>query len=224
MPSHRSIAFAFAFAASCVLLSTFASTTAAAAETEAASPSGAYILPREVDVKASVRTSPVLQYGGIGASGDLGVTRIGPGTFAVGGSLAYEACVSSCWGMPYDLSQHQTWLEGRASYHLQAPHIGYLDLYPLFTVGVAFAGSTIHVADTTEYKGSSIAPTVGFGGGASYFFSHNFFVSGEATLRYAGGTYDYELARGPARPHDGSRVDSWSANTIALAIGAGARF
>lgn len=127
-------------------------------------------------------------------------------------------------GRAAHLQQHQTWLEGRASYHIAAPHIGYLDVYPLVTVGVVFAGSTIHVGDATEYKGSSVAPAFGIGGGASYFFSRHFFVSGEATVRYAGGAYDYTLARGPARPHAGQGVDSWSANTLALAIGAGLRF
>lgn len=198
---------------------------AAAAETADAPPSkaGAEIAPREIDAKANLRTSPILQYGGIGASGDVGITRAGPGTVAVGGSIAYETCGSTCWGAPLDFTQHQTWLEGRASYHLSAPNIGYLDVYPLVTVGVVFAGSTIHVADST-YKGSSVAPTVGLGGGASYFFTRHFFVSGEATLRYGGGSYDYELTRGPGRPHDRSGVDGWNGNTIALAIGAGARF
>lgn len=199
------------------------STPAFAAESDDASSSSAEIKPRQIDAKANIRTSPLLQYGGVGASGDVGIARLGPGTFAAGGSISYEACASTCWGTPLDFSQRSFWIEGRASYHLQAPRIGYLDVYPLFTLGMAISGARIHVVDS-EYRASSVAPAVGFGGGASYFFSKMFFVSAEAQLRYSGGAYDYELARGPARPFDSRGVDSWNATTIALSIGAGARF
>src|SRR5262245_14731434 len=93
--------------------------------------SRAEIQPHEVDVKASLRTSPVLQHAGIGVGGDVGVKKVGPGTIAVGGSIGYEACGSTCWGAPLDLSQHTTWLEARGSYHLAPSRIGYLDVYPL---------------------------------------------------------------------------------------------
>jgi hypothetical protein len=213
---HRSIGFVALF----VLLPA----QALAAEEPAPATTTAEIAPRQIDAKFDVRTSVLLQYGGIGVSGDYGLMRLGPGTLAVGGSIAYEACASTCWGAPHDFTQRQTWVEGRATYHLQAPHIGYLDLYPMVTVGAVFAGATIHVGDASEYRATSLAATVGFGGGASYFITRRIFVNGEVSLRYAGASYDYELARGPATPFDANGVDRWSGTTIALAIGAGARF
>ncbi|HEY8078522.1 MAG TPA: hypothetical protein VIF62_30540 [Labilithrix sp.] len=204
------------FAASSLLL---VSAPALAQETDQPdSQSHAEILPRQIDAKGMLRTSAVLQYGGVGVASDVGVARAGPGTIAVGGSLAYEACATSCWGMPYAFAQHQTYVEGRASYRLGAAHIANLELYPLMTLGVVIAGSSFKMNDV-KYDGSSFVPTVGFGGGASYSFAKHFFAFAEATLRYAAGTYDY----GNARAHD-SAVDTWSSNTIALAMGAGARF
>ena len=201
--------------------------SAAAADTppapDSVEASWADLRARQVDVKADLRTSALVQYAGIGASGDVGVARLGPGTLALGGGIAYEACGSTCWDTPLGFTQHQTMIEARGSYHLVPGRIRYLDIHPLVTLGVAFAGSTIHVGDS-EYRGSSVAPTVGFGAGATWFFAQRFFVSAEATLRWAAGSYDYELARGPSRPFDRSGVDATWPTTIALAIGAGARF
>ncbi len=203
------------FAAAALLL---VSAPAFAQETDQPSESHAEILPRQIEARAMLLTSAVLQYGGFGVGADAGLVRLGPGTFAVGGSLAYEACATSCWNMPYAFAQHQTFVEGRASYRMGAKHIANLELYPLMTLGVVFAGASFKMGDT-KYDGSSFVPTVGFGGGASYSFAKHFFVSAEATLRYAAGSYDY----GTVRAHD-SAVDTWSSNTIALAVGAGARF
>lgn len=78
--------------------------------------------------------------------------------------------------------------------------------------------------DGREYRASDTAPSVGFGAGASYFFTDHVFVAVEARFRYAAGSYSYELASGNARAFDRSGIDTWSASTVDTSGAIGARF
>ena len=184
----------------------------------------AVLQPWDVDVRGALHTTPILQYGGIGASADAGMRRIGPGTFALGGGFDYFVCGTTCSSTPLSFTQRQLSFEGRATYHMGLPKVGGLDFYPLLTAGFIVSRSSLTVGDSSEYRASDVAPSIGFGAGASYFFAGRFFVGAEARFRYAAGTYSYELASGPARPFDRGGVDTWSASTVDLSVAIGARF
>lgn len=179
--------------------------------------------PWDVDARASLHTTPLLQYGGIGASADAGMRKVGPGTVALGGGLDYFFCGTTCSSVPLSFTQRQVSLEARLSYHLALPQVKHVDFYPLVTAGFMVSRSSLSV-EGSEYRASDVAPSVGFGAGASYFFTDQIFVAAEARFRYAAGTYSYELASGNERPFDRSGVDTWSASTVDLSGAIGARF
>ncbi|MEA2747724.1 MAG: hypothetical protein QOI41_1867 [Myxococcales bacterium] len=182
------------------------------------------LLPWEADVRAGIHTTPILEYGGVGASIDAGMRKLGPGTLALGGGLDYFFCGTTCSSTPLAFSQKQLAFEGRVSYHLAVPHAPRVDIYPLITAGFISSRASIKVGDNSEYRASDVTPTVSFGAGASYFFAERFFVGAEARFRYAAGSYSYELASGPAKPFDHTGVDRWSSSTVDLAVAVGARF
>ena len=184
---------------------------------------GAEMKARQFDLRAGVHTSALLQYGGLGVAGDIGIAKLGPGTLAAGGELAYDACGLMCVSSPYEKFQTHLWGEARLAYHVSTPRLAHVDFYPLVTAGFVYAHSSITVNDS-EYRAGKLAPTVAFGAGASWFVTKRFFVSGEARLRVAAGDYGYELASGPGAQFDRSKVDTWTATTIDLGIAAGYRF
>ena len=179
--------------------------------------------PWEVDTRVALHTTPLFQYGGVGASADAGMRKLGPGTLAMGGGMGYFACGTSCSATPLEYTQRQLSLEGRVSYHMGLPKVRQLDFYPLLTAGFVVSRSTISVGDS-EYRASDLSPAVGFGAGASYFFADRFFVGAEARFRYATGSYSYELASGPGKPFDKTGIDTWNTSTVDLAFAFGARF
>jgi len=180
--------------------------------------------PWEVDTRVALHTTPIFQYGGIGASADAGMRKLGPGTLAMGGGMDYFVCGTSCSATPLEFSQRQLALEGRVSYHMALPKVRNLDFYPLLTAGFVVSRSSITVGENSEYRASDVAPAIGFGAGASYFFADRFFVGAEARFRYAAGSYSYELASGPAKPFDKTGIDTWNTSTVDLAFAFGARF
>lgn len=180
--------------------------------------------PWEVDVRGGLHTTPILEYGGVGASADAGMRKLGPGTLALGGGIDYLLCGTSCSSAPLAFTQKQLSFEGRVSYHLSVPNVPRVDVYPLVTAGLMSSRSSIKVGDNSEYRASDLTPTVSFGAGASYFFAERFFVGAEARFRYAAGSYSYELASGPAKAFDHSGVERWNASTVDLAVAVGARF
>ena len=180
--------------------------------------------PWDVDIRAGLHTTPILEYGGVGASVDAGMRKLGPGTLAVGGGMDYFLCGTSCSSAPYSFSQRQLSFEGRVSYHLSVPKVARMDIYPLITAGFMVSRSSINVGNNSEYRASDASPSVGFGAGASYFFTDRIFVGAEARFRYSAGSYSYELASGQARPFDQSGVSAWSASTVDLAAAVGTRF
>jgi hypothetical protein len=182
------------------------------------------LLPWEVDVRGGLHTTPILEYGGVGASADAGMRKLGPGTLALGGGIDYFVCGTTCSSTPLEFTQRQLSFEGRISYHLSVPKVARVDVYPLATAGLMSSRSSIKVGSNSEYRASDLTPTISFGAGASYFFAERFFVGAEARFRYAAGSYSYELASGPAKSFDHSGVDRWNASTVDLAVAVGARF
>ena len=182
------------------------------------------LLPWEVDVRGGLHTTPILEYGGVGASADAGMRKLGPGTLALGGGIDAFFCGTTCSSAPLAFTQRQLSFEGRVSYHLSVPKVSRVDVYPLVTAGLMSSRSSIKVGSNSEYRASDLTPTISFGAGASYFFAERFFVGAEARFRYAAGSYSYELASGPAKSFDHSGVDRWNASTVDLAVAVGARF
>ena len=82
---------------------------------------GRVLPPRKIDLRLTLNTSPLLSYIGLGASGDVGLRRIGPGTLAVGGGIEHAFCGSVCWtysgATPMDFGQRQVWPQARVTYH-----------------------------------------------------------------------------------------------------------
>jgi hypothetical protein len=179
--------------------------------------------PWDVDIRAGLHTTPILEYGGIGASADAGMRRLGPGTLAVGGGIDFAACGTTCSSAPLSFTQKQLSFEGRASYHLRVPKVARVDIYPLITAGFVVSRSSINVGGS-EYRASDAAPSVGFGAGASYFFTDRLFIGAEARFRYSAGSYSYELASGQAKPFDRSGVTAWNTSTVDLGLAVGTRF
>jgi hypothetical protein len=200
-------------------------TATAAGDRDVADTTTTYELkPWDVDIRAGVHTTPFLQYGGIGASADAGMRKLGPGTFAVGGGLDYFFCGTTCSATPSGFTQGQISVEGRVSYHLSPPKMSRVDFYPLVTAGFMVSRASMTVGNS-EYRASDVGPSVGFGAGGSYFFNDRFFIAAEAKLRYAAGSYSYELASGPSqKTFDHNGVDSWNASTLDLAFAVGTRF
>ena len=186
------------------------------------SPSSA-LAPWDVDVRAGLHTTPILEYGGVGASVDAGMRRLGPGTLAIGGGVDYLLCGMTCTSAPLSFSQKQLSFDARASWHLRVPKVARVDLYPLITAGFMVSRSSVTVGNS-EYRASDVAPSVGFGAGASYFFTDRIFAGAEARFRYAAGSYSYELASGAPKAFDRSNVTAWNASTVDLAVAVGTRF
>jgi len=179
--------------------------------------------PWDVDVRAGLHTTPILEYGGVGASVDAGMRKLGPGTLAIGGGMDYLFCGTTCTSAPLSFSQKQLSFDARASYHLRVPKIARIDIYPLITAGFIVSRSSITVGNS-EYRASDVAPSIGFGAGASYFFTDRIFAGAEARFRYSAGSYSYELASGAPKAFDRSNVTAWNASTVDLALAVGTRF
>ena len=180
--------------------------------------------PWEVDTRVALHTTPIFQYGGIGASADAGMRKLGPGTLAMGGGMDYFVCGTSCSATPLEFSQRQLALEGRVSYHMALPKVRNLDFYPLLTAGLRRLSVVDHGWREQRVSCLGRRAGLGFGAGASYFFADRFFVGAEARFRYAAGSYSYELASGPAKPFDKTGIDTWNTSTVDLAFAFGARF
>jgi opacity protein-like surface antigen len=186
------------------------------------------LLPRQVEVRATLNTGPLLPYVGLGVSADVGTVAIGPGTFAVGAAFEHGFCGSSCWSVdsktPLDLTQHHNFPQARASYHLGWKNVKQLDLYPMLAIGAIFASSTVDVDHgAAQYRASDAAAAVTMGGGASYAIAGRVFVGGEARVRYGGGSYEYTLASGSPRTFDRDAVSNWSVSGLDLLFAVGAR-
>ncbi len=192
-------------------------------------PSGSRpIQPFELDVRGTLSTDILLIYVGVGASADLGLIPAGPGTLAVGAGFEYDFCGSVCWFFsavtPFSFSQNQIAPSVRASYHLDLKTKN-LDFYPLLFGGPVFARASIEFDDgSASYVATDTGFQIGAGAGINYFVTERFFLGAEARLRYAKGSYSYELRSGNGRTFDKGNGDSWSLTGLNIVFAAGYRF
>ena len=155
--------------------------------------------PMQLDVRATLNADVLLAYIGLGASADLGLVPVGPGTFAVGAGFEYDFCGSVCWffsaATPLEFSHRQIWPQARASYHISLPSSKQkLDFYPFVGVGPVFARSQLSVDNgAARYVGTDTSIGVNFGGGLNLFVAGPVFIGGEARVRWAAGEYEYKL-------------------------------
>ncbi len=186
------------------------------------------LTPGHVDARITADTDILLAFMAGGASADVGVARLGPGTLTLGVQGEYAFCGSVCWFLntvtPLEFSQHQVSLAARASYHL--PIGKKVDLYPFASAGPTFATSTVRIDDgSAEYRGKDTAIALGAGAGVSYFLTDFIFIGAEGRLRYARGTYSYELVAGNEQQYrwDGN-VQTWSLTGLDFSGALGIRF
>ncbi|MFL5354858.1 hypothetical protein [Archangium sp.] len=139
--------------------------------------------------------------GEAGASTELGVVTIGPGTLSAGAQLGFRQCLLACSVSSVLAQQRVSNLDlyalGRLGYHfsLEGKNQDRVDLYGVLLGGVMEARTT-RSAPEFRYEGRGRGPAVGVGVGGSYFLSSRFFVGAEARLRFATGSYALTLTRG----------------------------
>jgi hypothetical protein len=184
--------------------------------------------PLHLDARITAHSDILLAYFGAGASADFGLVQIGPGTLAVGAGVEYDACGSVCWLFsavtPLEFTHQQISPQARASYHLALGRSKNLDFYPLVTGGPVLARSTVGVdGGAATYRGTDTAIGVAAGVGFSLFIAGPVFLGGEGRLRYARGTYSYELVSGDERTFARGEVDSWSLSGLEIIAGLGVR-
>ncbi len=185
--------------------------------------------PMQIDLRMGLNTNPVLSYIGFGLAADVGVTKTGPGTIALGAGWEHSACATSCWefesATPYmDFSERQNWAQARASYHLGLKSVPRLDAYPLLSLGPVFASSTVDLdGGATRYRGRNTTLGLGMGGGFTYSVYGPLFVGAEARIRYAAGGYEYRLINGREKGFDRASVEGFSLNGLDAFFAFGAR-
>ncbi len=186
--------------------------------------------PMQVDVRATINADVLLAYIGLGASADLGLVPVGPGTVAVGAGFEYDFCGTVCWlfsaATPLEFSHRQIWPQARASYHISFPSSKKkLDFYPFVGVGPVFARSQLSVDNgAARYVGTDTSIGVNFGGGLNLFVAGPVFIGGEARIRWAAGEYEYKLESGDGtRTFDRGSVDTWSLAGVDVLVAVGVR-
>jgi hypothetical protein len=136
-----------------------------------------------------------------GASAEVGVLPLGPGTLSLGAELSVNQCALACW-VPNlfterDVSRRDIHALGRLGYHFGSADRNYrkVDLYGVLLAGVMEARTTLTAPDYAfEGRGRPLA--FGLGVGGNYFPSSRFFVGGEARLRFASSSYELSPTRG----------------------------
>ncbi|RKH05880.1 hypothetical protein D7V97_23285, partial [Corallococcus sp. CA053C] len=188
--------------------------------------------PGDLDLRVHLTTDILVAFVEFGVAADLGVAPIGPGTLAVGAELNLGLCVTACGLVGaltgFDISDRYITPHARLTYHFLPPAMRKrpteLDLYGLFLAGVTLSTQTITgtvQGVSVDYQGTGAGLSLGVGAGAKLFFKERFFVGGEARLRYARGTYDYEEEVGGSVF---SGVDEdWSQSGLSLLVFAGLR-
>lgn len=185
--------------------------------------------PLHIDVRGTLSADILLAHIGLGASADIGLVPLGPGTLAVGAGFEYDFCASICWFFsavtPLEFSQRQIWPQARASYHLGFPSAKTIDLYPFVAVGPIFARSEVSVDNgIARYVGTDTSIGVSAGAGASIFVAGPLFIGGEGRLRYARGSYSYRLESGDGSvAYDSGSVDTWSLTGLDVLLAIGVR-
>ncbi|NOU26621.1 MAG: hypothetical protein HOO96_01840, partial [Polyangiaceae bacterium] len=157
---------------------------------------------------------------GFGASADVGIAKVGPGTIALGLGAEFSNCVLACAlldvvGVDYN-ERHFTAL-ARGTYHVGVAKR--VDLYPLVVLGPTFGTNSLRFRGL-EVDGHGFGATFGVGVGVNAFLTDSLFLGGEAQLRYARGVYAY------SNNIDGKTYasDTWNNSGITLQVTLGLRF
>ncbi len=138
-----------------------------------------------------------------GATLDLGVLPLGPGTLSLGAELSVNQCALACW-VPNlfserDTSRRDFYAFVRLGYHFTVANRNYrkVDLQGFLLLG-GMETRTTQSAPDYRYEGRDRSPAFGLGVGGNYFPTDGsrFFVGGEARVRFGTGTYALSLTQG----------------------------
>jgi hypothetical protein len=182
--------------------------------------------PGHLDVHAEGGLSFIPPSFEAGASTELGVAAVGPGTLSVGAQLGLRQCLLACSlsGLlaQQRVSHRDVHALGRLGYHFTLEGKGQekVDLYGVLLGGVMEARTTLR-APEYRYEGRGRGPAFGLGVGGNYFLSSRFFVGCEARLRLAFGAYDLTLTRGSYTFTEEDR--HWARLGLGTVLFAGAR-
>jgi hypothetical protein len=186
--------------------------------------------PMHVDFRALAHTDILLISPGVGASGDVGVVRAGPGTLTLGLGGEYDVCGSACWFLnavtPLSFDQHQTAILGRVGYHLRIDQAAMrnFDVYGFVGAGPVFAQASVTLNQPfARYTASDTGVGAEAGIGASFFIAGPVFLAGEARYRVAAGQYAYKLDVGKDTVWQANGAEHWNAGGAALQLGIGVR-
>jgi hypothetical protein len=188
------------------------------------------IEPMQIDVRALAHTDVLLISPGVGASGDIGIVRAGPGTLTLGVGGEYDVCGSACRFLnavtPLSFDQHQVALLGRVGYHFRIEQAAMrnVDLYGFIGAGPVFASSSVTLNDPfARYTASDTGVGAEAGLGVNFFIAGPVFLAGEARYRVAAGQYSYKLEVGKDTVWQANGAEHWNAGGPALQIGIGVR-
>ncbi len=138
-----------------------------------------------------------------GATLEVGVLPLGPGTLSLGAEASVNQCALACW-VPNlfsdrDVSRRDFYAVGRLGYHFTVADRNYrkVDLYGFVLAG----GMEVHTTLTTpdyRYEGRDRSPAFGLGIGGNYFLhpGSRFYLGGEARARFGTGSLALTLTRG----------------------------
>lgn len=163
-----------------------------------------------------------------GATMDLGVLPIGPGTLSLGAELSVNQCALACW-VPNHFSERDTsrrdfYAFARLGYHFTLADRNYrkVDLYGFLLLGGMETRTTLSDPGY-RYEGRGRSPAFGLGIGGNYFptAGSRFFVGGEARVRFGTGSYALSLTQGAYEFTEDDR--RWTRLGLSTAFFVGAR-
>lgn len=166
--------------------------------------------PGGVDLRVEGAVSLPLLYVQTGATVDVGVLPLGPGTLALGVELGFNLCATACWVPNLVLERHVSRYDlsalGRLGYHFTVDDRNYrrVDFHGVLAGGVMEARTTFTGPDY-RVEGRGRGPSVSLGLGGNYFPRSRFFVGAEVQLHFATGLYALDVTRGTYVPTDEDR-------------------
>ncbi len=159
--------------------------------------------PGQLDVHAEGGLSFLPPSFEAGASTEVGVVGLGPGTLSIGAQIGLRQCLLAC-SLSGVLAQERVSTRdvhalGRLGYHFTVANRNYrkVDLYGFVLAG-AMEVRTALAAPDYGYEGRDRGPAFGLGIGGNYFPhpGSRFFLGGEARERFGMGSFDLTLTRG----------------------------
>ena len=189
------------------------------------------LAPLHVDIKGTLDTDILLLYVELGASADLALLKLGPGTLGVGASFDVGFCGSFCWAFSaltqLDYWQHFYSPMARLRYDIPLPAARAsptekINAYGFLMGGVVITSMGLSTKNgTIKVEGNDASVGIGIGGGAQYFFTSNVFGGAEATFRYARGKYTWRVVIGSYELK--GNEDTWSLTGFNLKFMIGVR-